>query len=374
MYVKLALADHIRLNQPLPWDVLDENGMVLLTRGTVPSDLRQLNALIERGAYVDQDAFERHRKTQQVAAARPLDIFEQWDDLHLRLGNLLRRHEREAEFITRIGVLTGELMTLVAKEQDIAMFQAMRMDKASYSVAHSLQVAVCCDVYGHFLQLAPEARAMLIKAALTMNLCIIDLQQTLSRQAGPLTPQQRAQMQIHPLAARDRLEQMGVTDPVWLRAVAEHHETCDGKGYPNGIAQVATEAEVINVLDRYCAVMTHRRDREGKPANVVARELYLATTGSLQEVVARVIKSFGLFPPGRFVRLANGEIALVTHRGGQANKPRVGTLISAQGVKLMDPIRRDTSEADYAITHIVPDEDCAIQVDPSKLFGIRRRD
>jgi HD-GYP domain-containing protein (c-di-GMP phosphodiesterase class II) len=219
----------------------------------------------------------------------------------------------------------------------------------------------------------PATRAVLINAALTMNLAILDLQQVLTRQSDPLTAQQRELLRIHPAMARDRLEAMGVSDPVWLRAVAEHHESCDGKGYPKGLTDVSPEAEVVNVLDRYCAIMSHRRDREGKPANVVARELYLGSSGSMQAVVARVIKAFGLFPPGRFVRLANGEIAIVLRRGEQANKPIVATLIGVQGAKLMDAFRRDTSDPEFAITHIVPDEDCAVQVDAAKLFGDKAR-
>ncbi len=372
MYVKLALAEHIRPNQPLPWDVLDENGNLLLTRGTVPVNQRQVDALIERGAYVDQEAFERHRRSP-APAARATNLFELWEDMQLRIGNLLRRNDREPDFISRLTQLTGEMMTLTAKNLDVAIFHVMRMDKSSYAVTHSLQVAVCCDVYGHFLQIEPQARASLVNAALTMNLAILDLQQVLARQAEPLSAQQRELLNSHPTMGRNRLESMGVADPVWLRAVAEHHETCDGKGYPQGITEVLPEAEIINVLDRYCAIMSHRRDREGKPANVVARELYLSTTGSLQAVVARVIKAFGLFPPGRFVRLANGEIAIVLNRGEQANKPAAATLIGAQGAKLMDAFRRDTSDPEFAITHIVPDEDCAVQVDPVKLFGAKCR-
>lgn len=372
MYVKLALAEHIRPNLPLPWDVLDEHGNLLLTKGTVPVSQRQVDALIERGAYVDQEAFERHRRGGPPAG-RASNLFELWEDMQLRIGNLLRRSDREPDFIARLTQLTGEMMTLSARNLDAAIFHAMRMDKSSYAVTHSLHVAICCDIYGHFLQLEPQARATLVNAALTMNLSILDLQQVLARQAEPLTPQQRELLNIHPTMARDRLEAMGVTDPVWLRAVAEHHETCDGKGYPNALTSVSPEAEIINVLDRYCAIMSHRRDREGKPANVVARELYLSTSGSLQAVVARVIKAFGLFPPGRFVRLANGEIAIVLQRGEQANKPVVATLIGAQGAKLMDAFRRDTSDPEFAITHIVPDEDCAVQVDPVKLFGAKIR-
>ena len=69
------------------------------------------------------------------------------------------------------------------------------------------------------------------------------------------------------------------------------------------------------------------------------------------------------------MRLVNGEIAIVTHRGEHASRPRIATVITAQGTKLLDPIRRDSAKPEFAITDIVPSDECAIQADPTKLFA-----
>src|SRR5262245_42481252 len=147
MYVKLALAEHIRPNQPLPWDVLDESGNLLLTKGTVPVSQRQVDALIERGAYVHQDAFEQHRRSAPpTSAVHSTNLFDLWDDMQLRVGNLLRRADRDQDFASRLVQISGEMMALTAKSLDVAIFHAMRVDKSSYAVTHSVQVAVCADV------------------------------------------------------------------------------------------------------------------------------------------------------------------------------------------------------------------------------------
>jgi hypothetical protein len=371
MRVKLALENYIKLNQPLPWDVLSAQGMLLLSKGTIPTDLRQLNTLIEHGAFVDADEYNRHLPTAPEPAPPPVSPFGRWDEIHQRLGNLLRRYQSEPQFIDKLIQLSGDIQSLAEKDSDAAIFAMMRLNQDNYPIAHALQVAVCCDIYAGFLQWDAAERSILVKGSLTMNLAMLDLQRVMAKQGEPPTPEQRAEINSHPTRARDWLKSAGVTDEAWLRAVAEHHETCDGKGYPQGIKEVFPAAEVINIADRYCALMSSRRGRDAMVSNKAARELYLLTTGSLQGIIARMVKAVGLFPPGNFVKLANSEIAVVVHRGEHANKPRVATVISPFGTKLIDPIFRDSAKAEFAITHVVPESSVAVQIDSARLFGYK---
>jgi HD-GYP domain-containing protein (c-di-GMP phosphodiesterase class II) len=372
MRVKLALQDYLRVNLPLPWDVYSEQDQLLLSKGMVLQDERQVETLIERGAYVEEDAYEIHKAKVGVdPPPKPESPFAHWDDIHQRLGLLLRRHKSEPGFLKKLSIITADIMDIVDKDIDIAIFSIMRTDMTNYPIAHMLQVGACCDIYGRFVQWEAPVRTSLLNAALTMNIAKLELQQMLTRQIEPPTPEQRQHIHAHPMCAYAWLKEIGVNDTEWLRAVVEHHETGDGKGYPHDIKEVSPLAQVLNMADRYCALMGTRSERKAKMPNIAARELYLATSGERQTIIASIIKGFGLFPPGHFVRLANGEIAVVTHRGEHANKPRIATVITTQGTKLMDPIRRDPHNPDFAITQIVPSDECAIQINPEKLFGLK---
>ena len=55
----------------------------------------------------------------------------------------------------------------------------------------------------------------------------------------------------------------GVSDEQWLACVLQHHETDDGSGYPEGRSngEVALNAKLIGLADRYCACVSARNYR-----------------------------------------------------------------------------------------------------------------
>ena len=103
-----------------------------------------------------------------------------------------------------------------------------------------------------------------------------------------------------------------------------------------------------------------------------ARELYAKAPDELQTVATCMIKAFGSFPPGHFVKLANGETAVVVNRTEHTSKPYVAAVMSAKGIELIDPIQRNAADPEFAITQVVSEKDIAVHIDPAKLFGYER--
>jgi HD-GYP domain-containing protein (c-di-GMP phosphodiesterase class II) len=209
-----------------------------------------------------------------------------------------------------------------------------------------------------------------------MNISMIELQRVLQKQKAPLTEAQRADIRMHPIRSWQRLEALGVSNEDWLQAVAQHHETPDGKGYPSGASgsdKLSPLAEAVHFADRYCAMIVGRATRKALPANRAARELFIAATGSGSSLGPMVIKELGVYPPGNFVKLANGEVAVVIRRGPLANTPVVCAIQDRKGVKYTEPARRDTSQPEYAVTDSVASEGIVIDLNPARLFGYQKR-
>ncbi len=82
-----------------------------------------------------------------------------------------------------------------------------------------------------------------------------------------------------------------------------------------------------------------------------------------------LIKEMGIFPPGSFVKLANGDTAIVLRRGESANTPEVQSLVSTDGWVFPDPLLRNTSKPEFKIVSTVPRSNVLLNLDRKRMFG-----
>jgi HD-GYP domain-containing protein (c-di-GMP phosphodiesterase class II) len=179
---------------------------------------------------------------------------------------------------------------------------------------------------------------------------------------------QRQAIRAHPTISVRMLELSGVTDREWLRAVAEHHETPDGKGYPAGVSEVCDTAALIRRADIYTAKLSPRASRAAMAADQAGRAMFMQDPG--HPMTAALVKEFGVYPPGCLVRLASGESGIVVRRGPTVTTPVVAVLSAASGQTLAAPQRRDTSQAQHAIVGIVDAHAGLAKVAPETLLAL----
>jgi HD-GYP domain-containing protein (c-di-GMP phosphodiesterase class II) len=206
------------------------------------------------------------------------------------------------------------------------------------------------------------------KAALTMNISMLELQGQLALQTTPPTPEQRAAILAHPGFSRMMLEISGVTDGDWLDAVSQHHENHDGSGYPTGMREPGDIAALVRRADIYTAKLSPRSTREAITADKAGRMMFMQDPG--HPMTAALVKEFGVYPPGCFVRLMSGETGLVVRRGPTVMSPIVAVLTSPYGSSLPLPVRRDTSDRAYAIHSVLGPHQTGLRVSPEALMAV----
>ena len=130
-------------------------------------------------------------------------------------------------------------------------------------------------------------------------------------------------------------------------------------------------AGIIHHADVYLAKISPRAYRTAKPPNVAAKEMFQGKSLS-QGIAGIIIKEIGIYPPGSYVRLNNGETAIVTARGAQAHSPTVYSLVNGAGMPLGEPVLRDTQAANFAVSAIVPRNKVMVMVNRTKLFGKKK--
>jgi len=355
---------------PLEFDIFGEDGKVLLRRGFVIADQQQLDAFLKRGLFIET-ATSAAKIEEDLLGGHEYDPFWMWDQIVAKLGRLLREYETQEDVPSKVIRLSRQVQMLNDRSRDAALAAMILLsDQGRYSQVHALHAALLCDMVAVRLEWDEERRRSVVCAALTMNISIVDTQQLLVEQVEPLTPEQRQDIKTHPKSGADILHGVGVEDATWLQAVLDHHETPLGYGYPNGTKEVGEEATLLRTVDVFSAKVSPRASRKSMSGAQALRVLFTdpgMTTAN--PFVTVLIKEVGIYPPGSFVKLANGEIGIVYKRSANAHTPLVLSLTNTQGTPEAKPIRRDTSREEFKVISIVPRENVKIRIDPVGIWG-----
>lgn len=267
------------------------------------------------------------------------DLLGLWSDLEAALSVLLSEPLRMPGFTLKLQQIDLWLQDLISHDTDVAlylMFQRASSTTVGYSPSHALVCASLCHVLSKVLQLPQSERDTLILAALTMNIGMTALQNQLAEQREPLSPLQSDKVKLHPTEGRVLLEHLLVRDTLWLKVVQHHHEIPP----PAPLAQLQPVQRLVRILgtvDRYAALISPRKTRSGRSA-AESLQILQQDQQYADEVKQALTEVVGSYPPGTYVQLDNGEIAVVLRRGPSPAEPQIASVIDADGHGLYPPI------------------------------------
>jgi HD-GYP domain-containing protein (c-di-GMP phosphodiesterase class II) len=366
----------IKMGEPIPFDCSDAQGNLLLKKGVVVATQRQLDALLERGLYGEVDGPAVVAKPN----AKPPTPFQLLDAFTNRLKQLFstinaepgpERDQVVKMFSERVMGLAGDIQKLCKYDTD-ALLGAMHLDKsARYTIIHPLYRGVLSELLGKRKQIPEEDRRRIIAAGLTCALSMLKLQDELLKQEQPLTPEQKAMLNQQPLDTCELLKSLGVTDEMWLSSVAHYHELLNGKGYPAGLsgAQISLGGRVLRVADTYTAMLTPRPYRKALLSKSAMREILLKKGAEVDDELAiHIVKELGIYPPGAFVKIRNGELAVVIKRTENPKSPRIKAVVGPRGMPYDKPIPRDSAFNEFEVLDIV-ERDTIVVIDLHKLWN-----
>lgn len=360
------------LYEPLPWDVFDQNGTLLMRKGTRLMRESQRDILVARGLYAAEPPEQELPQTEEperAPALPPRSPFRLWDSVIGELEILLRNVSATTDFRVQIENLARLILELVGKAPDAALAAMMLANLKHYPIVHCIHTAILAELIGTRLGWMQDHRLSVLCAALTQNLGMLELQNSLCQQSEAPTPSQRGQILRHPILSHELLRSAGITDHLWLQAVLEHHELPEGGGYPFGIASPCAEAVLLQTADIFSAKISARAARNSITPQRAARSLYLESgSGRKNPFVAVLIKEIGIFPPGTFVRLANDEIALVMRRGSRVNTPEALSLTTPHGIPYHQPVLRRTAHRSFAIVAVIPRSRLKISINVERIW------
>lgn len=285
------------------------------------------------------------------------DLLGLWSDLEAGLGIVLSHPQSVQQFETRIEQYDRWMQNLIQYDTDVALyllFQLASHSPVGYSASHALVCGVLCHLLAHEVQLPQTERDSLVHAALTMNIAMTGLQDQLANQRGRLTPEQEAAVRTHEARGADLLRTLGITNALWLQTVQDHHQETSLQADLMNLAAPQRLVHMLNVVDRYAAMISPRQSRESRSATESAKSLVATTTAQNSQVSQALLRVVGLFPPGTYVQLDNATVGVVMRRRSETKRPDVAIVLNDKGQVMRPPSLHTSLDSNPAITAALP--------------------
>jgi hypothetical protein len=165
----------------------------------------------------------------------------------------------------------------------------------AYTYQHSARVSDYVAGIVTRLNLPTDQANLIVSAAHVHDLGKIAIDNRILFKEGPLTEEERLQVNTHPAAGAELAGQFSMFGE-GADIIRHHHERWDGTGYPDGLAgdAIPLGARIIAVADVYDAMTSDRPYRLALTHEVAVSEL---VRGCGTQFDSRVVAAF-LAPPG----------------------------------------------------------------------------
>ncbi len=389
----------LEVGKPLPVNVVSDTGQLLLRKGqpivseqhrdklhafnasTSPSDAQAWQRAYERMVH---ELLRSGVDVQEIARMpMPAEIRESdyvvgrqlhggWLDLQEVLRGILYQGGLAINPLQRLADIQKKAMSLLHADADDSLFclyQALADDSLGYCATHALLCAVMCELTATKLGIDAAHRHSLVAAALTMNIGMARDQDSMARQSSDITEWQRTLIAEHPARGADILAGFGVDDVDQLDIVRWHHAPDHANAYPANHAA----RRLLALADSFVARTTARKTRASQSAVKAVKAMVLKAQGDELGVGSAMAQAVGFYPPGSYVQLVTGEMAISVMRGQRANMPWVITIADKDGIPAVKYQCKDTSDPALAIAAPVNYEKVKVAVSADKVRRARER-
>lgn len=226
------------------------------------------------------------------------------------LNQTLRSQPEEA--IKQAGEVVRELVSALGGE-DGAALHSINGKAAEDAYLHPLNVTVLSVMLGRQLGFDAEACHSLGLGALLHDIGKLQIPSKVLLKSEPLTRPEQQLLQLHCEFGVRHGQELMLDDEV-LRIIQEHHEYCDGSGYPKGLREAAIGrlsrvVSLVNAFDDLCNPMDPRQALSPHEALAL---MFKQQRERYDEVALKTfIRSMGIYPPGSLVQLEDQRYALV---------------------------------------------------------------
>lgn len=193
---------------------------------------------------------------------------------------------------------------------------------------HSVNVCVYALLIGHAMGVQSEELRALGIGALLHDVGKV-LCAEVCHKTGPLTAEEWARVQQHPVDGFEMLRQYRELHLFVAHIAFQHHERMNGSGYPRALQgeQILPLARIAAVADSYEAMISDRPFSKGRPPHLAMAELRSRGSELFDPLVVRAfVQRLAVYPSATPVLLADGSVAVVADQTPNPRAPMVRLL------------------------------------------------
>lgn len=184
-----------------------------------------------------------------------------------------------------------------------------------YTAGHSAAVAVYARDIATRLGLSEDQQRLTHLAGLVHDIGKIGLLPGLLEKPGPLTLEERRQMEQHSAMGERILLNVEDYEEI-AKIVRHHHERIDGNGYPDGLRGNAIPliSRILSVADAYNAMTSGRPYRDAMPSRVARLRLAQAVDSQFDTTVVAAFEAILAGANESYLSGLSRDFALETKR------------------------------------------------------------
>lgn len=344
--MKLEIISRLKGNEVLGKNIFTSDGRILLRAGTVLND-SYINKMKEMGifyVYVEDERLEDVEVEDENVSRLKQTIMECMSKM-MRNISIIADKKIMSDYMK----IVDELIDYITRNADInkSLYDIQTDNNLTY--VHSVDVCVMSTFIGYSMRMDSNSVKELGLAAVLHDIGKAQLPKSILEKQGNLTKEELNEYKEHPYLGANLLRKnMRIPESV-VKAVLQHHERMDGKGYPYGLEgkNISKYARIITISDVYDTITNSRDYKKAFNPND-AYELILAGSGTIfdKEIVTIFRKSFSVYPLGCCVKLSNDvEGYVVRQNENFPDRPVIRVIYDAETKNDIEPYEIDLVES-----------------------------
>lgn len=336
-------------------DVYDRNGLLIIGAGSILTYdyLTKLNNWNIVEVAIEELTTSLKDQQEEAVSAQIAVVHDRAVEV---AENVLVETESENIDLALLHGMVDDLNNQIELSSNVLLSLSHLKNHGNYLYSHSVNVCVLALLIGKSLKFSAVKLRELGVTALLHDYGMIQLDPLVYDHPHKLTDEQWTQVKRHPHFGRETLASSGKFSEAILSGIMDHHERCDGSGYPAGKNDKAISefGKIIGIADVYDACISPRKYRP----RIIPHQALKNLLGQSSLFDVTILKSFlsvmAIYPIGSIVRLNSGEIAKVVGiNPGQPFRPDIRIVLDRMNQILHPPVRINLLDQEYTQTYIM---------------------